>query len=119
MKSTTDKGNLGEGMAVEYLQEHGMAILERNWRSGHLEVDIIARDGEMIVFVEVKTRETNTWGEPQTSVTADKQRNLIKAANLYVLSKDINSDTRFDIISIILNEDNTKITHIPNAFSIY
>lgn len=117
--TTTEKGKQGEEIAVEYLQENGMAILDRNWRSGSYEIDIVARDGNILVFVEVKARATNIWGEPQTSVTADKQKNLIRAANKYVTIKDIDSDVRFDIVSIIIKNEDDDIVHIPNAFSIY
>lgn len=112
-----EKGNSGEGKAVEYLQSNGYTILERNWRIGHLEVDIIASNEDFLVIVEVKTRKSSAFGEPEEFVTLQKQRNLIRAAASYITKFGITKEVRFDIVSVILNEQQTaEVKHIPDAF---
>ena len=111
------KGNRGEEKAVEYLQSNGYTILERNWQIGHLEVDIIASNEDFLVIVEVKTRKSNTFGEPEEFVTLQKQRNLIRAAAAYITKFGITKEVRFDIVSVILNDQQPKeVRHIPDAF---
>jgi putative endonuclease len=116
MAEHIDLGKRGEQLTVEFLQKLGYFILERNWRLGKNEIDIIARDGKYIVVVEVKTRSSNQVAEPETAVTRDKQKALIRAANAYVSSKHIDSEVRFDIVSILIVKDVPKINHIPDAF---
>lgn len=111
-----EKGKQGEAMAAEYLLSNGYTILETNWQIGHLEVDIIASSNDMLVFVEVKTRKSNAFGEPEDFVGLPKQRNLIRAANIYLQKTGINKEVRFDIISVILNSGTEDIKHIVDAF---
>lgn len=111
-------GKTGEDLAVEYLQSKGYQILERNWRSGHKEIDIIALDGDTLVAVEVKTRKSSFYGEPDIAIGEMKQKMLIWAADAYVRYKNLDVDVRFDIISIILNEREQKLEHIEDAFVI-
>lgn len=109
-------GKLGEDLAVEYLIKKGYQILERNWRSGHKEIDIIALFDETLAIVEVKTRKTDDYGEPDIAVGAYKQRMLIWAADAYVRYKNLNVDVRFDIISIVFTDEEPQIEHIEDAF---
>lgn len=109
-------GKLGEDLAVEYLIKKGYQILERNWRSGHKEIDIIALIDETLAIVEVKTRKTDDYGEPDIAVGAYKQRMLIWAADAYVRYKNLNVDVRFDIISIVFTDEEPQIEHIEDAF---
>ena len=109
-------GRIGEDLAVEYLINKGYRILERNWRLGHKEIDIIALDGDTLVAVEVKTRKTNTYGEPDLAVGADKQRMLIWAVDAYVRYRQLDVDVRFDIVSIVFTDTDRKIEHIEDAF---
>ena len=109
-------GKLGEDLAVDYLTQQGYQILERNWRSGHKEIDIIALDDTNLVVVEVKTRKSDDYGEPDIAVGRDKQRMLIWAADAYVRYKNLNVDVRFDIISIVFTSGEPEIEHIENAF---
>ena len=116
----TDKqefGRRGEAIALAFYKENGYTILEKNWQSNHLEVDIIVKNEEYIVFCEVKARSGNVLLEPQASVTPQKQRNLFRAANHYVLKHRITLEVRFDIVAIILNGDQHTLEHIPFAFS--
>lgn len=117
MASHNDLGAWGEKIALEYLLEKNYQILETNWVCGHKEVDIIAKDGDTIVFVEVKTRHSKCLVDPEITVDSYKQRHLIWAANSYVNRYQYDNDVRFDIIAIIVNPNNEKkIEHIEDAF---
>ena len=110
-------GKSGEQAAVDFLEAKGYRILERNWRWGRQEIDIIARDEHMIVIVEVKTRISNRYSEPEESVTVKKQRILIRAANAFVNFRRLQGEVRFDIISILNHPKGATINHIVDAFS--
>ncbi len=110
-------GKIGEDLAVAYLQDKGYQILERNWRSGHKEIDIIAlNDDDVLIIVEVKTRKSDDFGEPDIAVGITKQRMLIWAADAYVRYKNLDVDVRFDIISIVISDAEPEIEHIEDAF---
>lgn len=107
------KGWAGEGLAVDYLRENGFRIIAQNWQSRLGEIDIIAEDKETLVFIEVKTRRTASYGLPQEAVTHYKQKQIIKTALGYLKSKRfINRDIRFDVVSIL----EEKVELIKNAF---
>lgn len=116
MAKHNDFGKLGEELAVNYLIGKGYEILERNWRNIHKEIDIIAKDGTDLVIVEVKTRQTDEYGNPDVAVTKKKQRMLIAAANAYITRNNLDIETRFDIISIVFKDDAPVIEHIEDAF---
>jgi len=116
MTEKQEFGRRGEAIALAFYSENNYTILEKNWRNEHLEVDIIAKNDEYIVFCEVKTRSGNLLLEPQASVTPQKQRNLIRSANYYVLKHRIQLEVRFDIVAIILNGEQHTLEHIPFAF---
>jgi len=109
-------GKLGETIAANILIEKGYSILERNWKFGKIEIDLIASFEEIIVFVEVKTRENNYVGEPWEAVTISKQKRIVKAAHQYLVSHDEDREVRFDIISIIHNAKYQQIEHLEEAF---
>jgi len=110
-------GNSGEDLAVEYLKSKGYKILERNWRCHHYEVDIIAKNKEnLLIIVEVKTRTTPIYGEPYEAVGRKKIQNLMNAAEVYIYKNKLRTETRFDIISIVLSENNYHLDHIKDAF---
>ena len=111
-------GKKGEEIAMEYLKKKGYKILETNWRYGRNEIDLVARDstGKYIVVVEVKSRHSNYGGEPETAVNRDKQRALIRAANAYLRTKNLQDEIRFDIVSILITKEGEKINHIEDAF---
>ena len=109
-------GKIGEELACDYLVNKGYQILERNWRSGHKEIDIIALADTTLVVVEVKTRKSDDYGDPDIAVGRDKQRMLIWAADSYVRYKNLNVDVRFDIISIVISDGEPEIEHIEDAF---
>ena len=116
MKNHIELGKAGEGIALALLEGKGYLILEKNWRWGKEEIDIIARDSNFIVIVEVKTRTSNVFAEPEASVTKSKQRILIRAANAYVNYRRQYGEVRFDIITIIIRQEGETINHIVDAF---
>jgi len=110
-------GNLGEEKATLFLQEIGYQILERNWRFSKAEIDIIAKDGEVLVFVEVKAKSYTYFGAPEESVSAYKENLIIDAAHQYMLKIGHDWEIRFDIISIVFDKNkNASITHYKDAF---
>jgi len=121
MKQTAKIGSHGEQAAIGYLRNQKHKILFQNWRSKHLEVDIISQIGAMLVFTEVKTRSNLDFGEPQHFVTKGKQNNLLKAANAFCYEKDFHGEIRFDIISVYNDKHNKiiDIQHIRDAFYQY
>ena len=110
------QGIAGEYLAVNLLLQKGYIILERNWRCGHLEVDIIAETKDYLVIVEVKTRKNATFGAPEVFVDRQKQRHLIRAAMYYAKFKCVTKEIRFDIVSVINCPEMQEVTHIENAF---
>ncbi len=116
MADHNDFGSFGEELAVAHLVKKGFKILATNWVFKHKEIDIIAKKPPFIVFVEVKTRRTNYFGEPYTFVDRKKQNFIIKAANEYIVQNDLKEEARFDIISILYNDRGKDIKHIEDAF---
>ena len=116
MAEHNELGKMGEDLAVQYLTDKGYEILERNWRNIHKEIDIIAKEGDDLVIVEVKARQTDEYGEPDIAVTKRKQRMLIAAANAYITRKGLDVETRFDIVSIVFKDGEPVIEHIEDAF---
>lgn len=109
-------GREGETLAKNYLLEQGYEILAQNWRYQKYEIDIIAKKDETLVFVEVKTRKNNTFGEPELSVTRQKQGFLTAAANQYLIGNNILLESRFDIISVIQLNNKATVKHLEGAF---
>ena len=109
-------GKTGEQLAVNYLISKGYKIVERNWRFQKAEIDIIARKAEMLISVEVKTRSTKDFGNPQDFVNTKKIKLMVLAMNEYILNKDLDIELRFDIIAITKDESNFDIEHFKNAF---
>jgi putative endonuclease len=116
MAEHNETGKQGEEIAAKYLRSKGYKILETNWRLGRNEIDIVAEEKNILIIVEVKTRHSTDYGEPETFVTRDKQRLLIRAANAYINRKSVQAETRFDIISIVFEKNEARISHIEDAF---
>lgn len=109
-------GNKGELLASRYLLEKGFAVLHYNWRSGHKEIDLIARERDTLVFVEVKSRRNELFGDAADAVTPEKMNRLISAAESYVMRYKIDSPFRFDIVTVIGECEPYRIEHIRDAF---
>ncbi len=108
-------GEKGEELATQHLMKNGYSILHENWRSGRNELDIVARIGETVVFVEVKTRSTDYFGAPSQAVSLAKQKRMIEAANDYLEQHELDLEARFDVISIVTGSE-TRLNHMVDAF---
>lgn len=114
-------GKMGEDLACEFLIGQGHTIVERNWRSGHLEVDIISLDSEGLHFNEVKSRVAPVAASPEENVRADKQQKIVRAAQCYLrsdekMNKFSNIDVYFDVISVIFEGEKADVTYFPKAY---
>lgn len=116
MAEHNDLGNLGEELAVEFLEKSGYQILETNWTFQKAEVDIIARKENVLAIVEVKTRSSIDFGLPQDFVNPKKIQLLVKVVNEYVVSNDLDVEVRFDIIAIHKEGKGFKMEHLEDAF---
>lgn len=116
MTTRQDLGIAGEDTAQAYLRKQGFRIIERNWRYKSHELDIICRDKEELVFVEVRTRAANTMTAPKETITMRKQRSIIKAAQFYLAENPWDGPCRFDVIAILANNQTFEVEHIRHAF---
>jgi putative endonuclease len=116
MSKASDLGKQGEDLACEMLRKKGYRIRQRNFRFDRAEVDIIAQQDEMIVFVEVKARETDFLSDPSLLVPMKKQRQIIKAADAYLKESNLDNAGRFDIVVAIINSKGKKLDHLVDAF---
>lgn len=112
-------GKRGEDAACAWLVSQGHTVLERNWRGGRCELDIITADSAGIHFVEVKSRTAPTTADPLVNVTAAKQKNLVKAALQYLHSSGrrlADAEVLFDIVTVVFDKNTTYIQYYPQAF---
>ncbi len=117
MATHNELGKAGEEIARQHLEEKGFRILEHGWRYRRAEVDLIALDGPILVFVEVKTRSSNRLGEPEYFVTASKERLLTSAAHAYIEQINHQDEIRFDLVSILYRSaEDYELRHLPDAF---
>jgi putative endonuclease len=115
--SARSKGRAGEETAEQFLQQHGYEILEKNYIHRHGEIDIIAREGSVLVFVEVKFRRSRRFGEPEESVTPKKQELLRRTAEGYVMERFPSGiECRFDVVSIVMEEGKTECRVLKDCF---
>jgi putative endonuclease len=112
-----DIGKQGEDMAAVWYLERGYRLRDRNWRTGHLECDLILEKEGELIFAEVKTRSGTGFGPPESFVTLKKQRDLLFLANRYVQQKELDLSCRFDIVSILFREGRQEIKIIESAFT--
>ncbi|PQB08489.1 hypothetical protein BST83_16185 [Polaribacter filamentus] len=116
MAEHNELGKKGEKLAIDFLIENDYKILEKNYRYLKAEVDIIARKKDVLLVVEVKTRSSDYFGNPQDFITPKKIKLLVSAIDYYVVQRDLDVEVRFDIIAIIHQKNKTKIEHLENAF---
>jgi len=120
MTTTNDIGDRGEDLAASFLEENGYRVLERNYRFERNEVDLVCLDpdqGGEIVFVEVKTRTGQGYGPPEASVTEEKKAALVEVSRAYLHERQLEgAPARFDVIGILLLDDEPAIKHYENAF---
>ena len=116
MAAHNELGTWGEEQAAHYLERKGFLMVERDWKSGHRDIDLIAVDGDTVVFVEVKTRRNRLYGEPEEAVDYHKLQSLRIAINHYIQYHRINSEVRFDIITVVgMIGREPEIDHIKNV----
>jgi len=111
-------GSKGEDIAAEFLKSSGYRIISRNYKTPIGELDIIAKDGDTLVFVEVKTRSSDAFGYPFEAVGAHKRHKLKNLAMLYLKNQKKNCAVRFDVVSITLSSMEKEIEHIKDAFEV-
>lgn len=116
MAEHNELGRKGEEAAVACLKKKGHRIVECNWFFSGYEIDIITEHEEFIVFVEVKTRTSDRWGDPGDAVTEQRMRRMIRAAGLYLKINHIDKPARFDIVSITGNDRHFELEHMEDAF---
>ena len=116
MAQHNDFGNWGEKIAIDFLIKKGYEIKETNWRFQKAEVDIIAQIESTLVAVEVKTRSTDYFGNPQDFINPKKTKLIVKAVDEYVNRHDLDVNVRFDVIAIIKTKNATNIEHLEDAF---
>lgn len=114
-----ENGRFGEDKAAEYLRKNGYRIVERNFSCRMGEIDIIAENGEYIVFAEVKTRKNDRFGQAMEFVTYSKQQKIKRTAMLYFFSHESELQPRFDVIEVYIPDGifgKVRVNHIENAF---
>lgn len=116
MAQHNELGKKGEEMAVAHLLATGYEIVARNFTYQKAEVDIIARKDNILAVVEVKTRSTPDFGDPQDFVKKKQINQLVKAIDYFVNEHNLNVEVRFDIIAIIKNKAGTRLEHLEDAF---
>lgn len=116
MADHNELGKEGEDLAVAHLLKHGYKIVARNFRYQKAEVDIIARKKDVLAVIEVKTRSTPDFGDPQNFVKQKQINSLVKAIDYFVNEHRLDVNVRFDIVAIIRNKAGTKIEHLEDAF---
>ncbi|PSG90175.1 YraN family protein [Aurantibacter aestuarii] len=116
MAQHNELGKKGQELAVQFLIENGYTILERNYRFNKAEVDIIALQNDILAIVEVKTRSSLDFGNPESFLKPRQIQNLVKAVNYYVETSNLDVEIRFDIISILKENGNYTLKLIKNAF---
>ncbi len=116
MAEHNETGEVGERIAAQYLISKGYQIVERNWRFGRYELDIIASKGDDIIFIEVKTRSNERFMPTYKSIDKRKIKNIVLAADKYIKVHHIELNIRFDIVILVGDLQSPKITHWENAF---
>ena len=116
MAEHNELGKKGEKAAIDFLRSLGHEILMENYRFKRAEIDIISKDGFIIVFTEVKTRTSNKFGYPEESVGRDKMKLMKEAAEEFMYQNNHDCEVRFDIVSITVVKEELKLHHIPDAF---
>ncbi len=116
MADHNELGKKGEQLAIDFLIKNNYKILEKNYRYLKAEVDIIAQIGEVLVAVEVKTRSSDYFGDPQDFITPKKIKLLVSAIDFYVIKRELDVEVRFDIIAILHQNNKFTLEHLEDAF---
>ncbi len=119
MAKHNELGRLGEKIAARHLLLDGYSVLASDWHFGHKDLDLVCAKDGITVFVEVKTRASDAFGDPEEAVDDTKMRNLVSAANSYIRRNKVLGPVRFDVVSVVGTEEPFKVTHTPDAFNPY
>jgi putative endonuclease len=112
-------GELGERIAERWLRRKGWRVVQRRFRSGHRDIDLVVEREGMVAFVEVKARRGNRFGDPVEAVNWSKQKELARSASVWIDRHGRPSESyRFDVVGILVEGDRVRVLHIPNAFSV-
>lgn len=116
MAQHNELGEKGEEEAVRHLKSKGYEVISRNWRFYGYEIDIVAEIDDFIVFVEVKTRTSKQYGNPEDFVGTARMKRMVDAAHHYLIENDIDKKSRFDIIGLVWDGKSFELEHIDDAF---
>ena len=117
MANHNDLGKAGEIIAADHLGLNGYEIIEKNWRFGKAEIDIIAKKETLLIFIEVKTRSTDFFGKPEEFVSQKKMEMVADAANVFIEKMAFDGEIRFDVIGIVLKKDNSfTLQHFEDTY---
>lgn len=112
----SETGRRGEEIALAWLSARGLRLLDRNWRGGHKELDLVMESSDRVHVVEVKTMTPPLQIQPYEKVDARKQALLMAAASRYIVEKHVRKEVQFDVVSVVLGEDGPAVEYIPEAF---
>ena len=112
----SETGRRGEEIALAWLSARGFRLLDRNWRGGHKELDLVMESRDRVHVVEVKTMTPPLQIQPYEKVDARKQALLMAAASRYIVEKHVRKEVQFDVVSVVLGEDGPLVDYIPEAF---
>ncbi len=116
MATQKEIGELGEKLAQIHIAKLGYEILATNWHHGHLELDIVARDVDELVVVEVKARSGIRYEHPSEAITNGKIKRIVEATDAYIQETDWRNETRFDVITVIFFNQRHELEHFKDAF---
>jgi len=117
MASHHDLGRTGEALAAAYLQARGWTVLDRNYRFGHKEIDLVVRRGRTVAFVEVKSRASSRFGDPILAITRAKRREIHRVATVWIARHGhVGDEYRFDAVTVVWNAGQTVISHVEDAW---
>lgn len=116
MANHNELGKRGEETVIKMLRQKGYTIIAQNWFYEKYEIDIIARNEEWFVFVEVKTRTSDQWGNPEEAISKGKIKRIVEAADFYLRDNEIELPARFDVAAVTINGKELDIEYIEDAF---
>jgi len=118
--ATQEFGELGERIAERWLRRNGWRVVQRRFRSGHRDIDLIVEQGDTVAFVEVKARRGSEFGDPVEAVNWSKQKELARSASVWIDRHGRPSDSyRFDVVGVLVEGERVRVRHVPNAFLLH
>jgi len=117
--ATQDFGELGERIAERWLRRQGWRVVQRRFRAGHRDIDLVVERDDLVVFVEVKARRGAEFGDPVEAVNWNKQRQLVRSASVWIDRHGRPSESyRFDVVGVLIEGERVRVRHVTNAFSL-